>query len=49
MRSVIHATLAKREGSPNNIAQAVLALIDNDYIYGVNLPVDGGRTIYAPD
>ncbi len=45
----IAATLVKREGSPDNIAQAVLALIDNDFVTGVCLPVDGGRTIYAPD
>lgn len=44
----IQATLVKREGSPKNIAQAVLALIDNDFVTGVCLPVDGGRTIYAP-
>jgi len=48
-REVINATLAKREGSPNNIAQAVLMLVDNDYIYGACLTVDGGRTIYAPE
>jgi pteridine reductase len=41
----IAGTLVKREGSPNNVAQAVLALIENDFITGVCLPVDGGRTI----
>jgi pteridine reductase len=46
---VIQATLVKREGSPTHIAQAVLALIDNDFITGVCLPVDGGRTVYGPD
>jgi len=46
-RQVVNATLARREGSPENIARAVLALVENDYIYGVCLPVDGGRTIYA--
>lgn len=45
----IEATLVKREGSPANIAQAVLFLIDNDYVTGVCLPVDGGRTIYSTD
>jgi pteridine reductase len=45
----INATLVKREGSPANIAQAVLFFIDNDFVTGVCLPVDGGRTIYAPD
>lgn len=43
----ISATLAQQEGSPTNIARAVLALFDNDYITGVSLPVDGGRSIYA--
>jgi len=37
----------KREGRSENIAQAALALIDNDFITGVCLPVDGGRTIYG--
>ena len=45
----INGTLVKREGSPSNIAQAVLSFIDNDFLTGVLLPVDGGRTIYAPD
>jgi pteridine reductase len=48
-RQAIEATLVKHEGTPQNIAQAVLALIDNDFITGVCLPVDGGRTIYAPE
>jgi pteridine reductase len=46
-QEAINATLVKKEGSPQNIAQAVLSLIDNDFITGVCLPVDGGRTIYA--
>jgi pteridine reductase len=45
----IRATLVKREGSPANIAQAVLFLIDNDFVTGVCLPVDGGRSVYAPE
>jgi pteridine reductase len=45
----IDATLVKREGSPRNIALAVLHFIDNDFVTGVCLPVDGGRTIYAPE
>ena len=48
-RAAIDATLVKREGSPENIAQAVLFLVDNDFVTGVCLPVDGGRTIFAPD
>ena len=48
-RDAIAGTLVKREGSPHNIAQAVLAFLDNDFITGVCLPVDGGRTIYASE
>ncbi len=45
----INATLVKREGSAENIAQAVLFFLDNDFVTGVCLPVDGGRTIYSPE
>ena len=45
----INATLVKREGRPENIVQAVLRFIDNDFLTGVCLPVDGGRTIYSSD
>ncbi len=48
-RRAIDATLVKREGSPANIAKAVLSFIDNDFVTGVCLPVDGGRTIFAPE
>ena len=41
--------LVKREGSPQNIAQAVLFFLDNDFVTGVCLAVDGGRTIFATD
>jgi len=47
-REAINATLVKREGSPANVAQAVLFFLDNDFVTGVCLPVDGGRTVYAP-
>ncbi len=43
----VNATLVKREGSPANIAAAVLAFVENDFLTGVLLPVDGGRTVYA--
>jgi pteridine reductase len=46
-QEAIDATLVRREGRPENIAQAVLCLIDNDFITGASLPVDGGRTVYA--
>lgn len=48
-QQAINATLVKREGSPTNVAQAVLFFIDNDFVTGVCLPVDGGRTIFAPE
>lgn len=47
-QEAINATLVKREGRPENVAQAVLHFLDNDFLTGVCLPVDGGRTIYAP-
>ena len=43
----VNATLVKREGSPANVAAAVLAFVENDFLTGVLLPVDGGRTVYA--
>jgi pteridine reductase len=45
VQGAIAGTLLGRAGRPENVAQAVLALIDNDFITGVCLPVDGGRTI----
>jgi pteridine reductase len=48
-REAIAATLVKREGSPENVALAVLALVANDFVTGACLPVDGGRTVYAPE
>jgi len=43
----IAATLLKREGSPDDVAKAVLHFIDNDFITGTCLRVDGGRTVFA--
>jgi pteridine reductase len=48
-RQAINATLVRREGRPENIAQAVLFFLDNDFVTGVCLPVDGGRTVFAGD
>ena len=45
VKGAIAGTLLKRAGRPQNIAHAVLFLAENDYITGVCLPVDGGRTI----
>lgn len=44
-KQVIAGTLVRREGRPENVAHAVLFLVENDFVTGVCLPVDGGRTI----
>lgn len=44
-RREIERTLLKRAGHPQNIADAAVLLIRNDYITGVVLPVDGGRLL----
>ncbi len=44
---VIRGTLVQREGSPQNVADAVVFLAENDFVTGVCLPVDGGRSVYA--
>lgn len=41
----IAGTLLKRAGTPEHILQAVRFFIECDYLTGVCLPVDGGRTI----
>lgn len=41
----VAATLLKRPGSPQHVAHAAVFLIENEYVTGVCLPVDGGRTI----
>lgn len=43
----IAGTLVKREGTPEHVADAVLFLLRNDYITGISLPVDGGRSVFA--
>ena len=46
-KAEIAGTLVKREGTPQNVADAVLMMLENDFITGVSLPVDGGRSIYS--
>jgi pteridine reductase len=41
----IAGTLLGRPGRPEHVAQAVAMLLENAFITGVCLPVDGGRTI----
>ncbi len=45
----IDSTLLRCEGGAQSVVQAVLALVDNPFLTGVCLPVDGGRTIYCPE
>lgn len=42
---VVAGTLLNREGTPESVAHTVLYLVENDYVTGVSIPVDGGRTI----
>jgi pteridine reductase len=46
-KEAIAATLTQREGTPQHVARAVLSLVENDYITGACLNVDGGRSVYA--
>ena len=41
----INRTLLKRAGSPEDIVNTVVFLIENDYITGEMIHVDGGRHI----
>lgn len=41
--------LLKRIGTAEQIAHAVQFLCENEFVTGVDLPVDGGRCIYAND
>ena len=48
-RRLAASTLVGRIGSPEAVAHAVRFLCENDFITGVCLPVDGGRSVYAAD
>lgn len=45
VQEAVAGTLLRRRGRPEHVAHAVLFLVENDYVTGVCLPVDGGRTI----
>jgi pteridine reductase len=47
-QSATDTTLVKLPGSPHHVADAAVFLIEHEFITGVCLPVDGGRSIYAP-
>ena len=46
-QELIESTLVKHANDPHAIAAAVKFLIGNEFVTGVSLPVDGGRTIFA--
>ncbi len=48
-RRAIAGTLVERAGRPENVSSAVAFLLENDFVTGVCLPVDGGRTIGRTD
>ena len=43
------STLVGRVGKAENVSHAVQFLCENDFVNGICLPVDGGRSIFAPD
>lgn len=43
----IMATLVQREGSPEDVAEAVVFLEKSKFLTGIEIPVDGGRSIWA--
>ncbi len=45
--AILQQCLLKRHGQPEHVAQAAYFLATHEYITGVCLPVDGGRSIYA--
>ncbi|MBI3322260.1 MAG: SDR family oxidoreductase [Candidatus Omnitrophica bacterium] len=45
-QAALDQTLLRRQGSPEDIAQAVLFFLEgSDFVTGVILPVDGGRSV----
>ncbi len=47
--AIAKSILLGRVGTPQHIAHAVQFLCENDFVTGVCLPIDGGRSIYASD
>lgn len=46
---IAQSVLLKKVGTAQQIAHAVQFLCENDFVTGVTLPVDGGRSIFAND
>ena len=48
-QQMIDSTLVKRADCPESVCQAVRFFLENEFVTGVCLPVDGGRSIFASD
>ncbi len=48
-QEMVDSTLVKLANCPDSIAQAVQFFIDNPFVTGVCLPIDGGRTVFAQE
>ncbi len=48
-QAMIESTLVKTANCPESVSLAVKFFIDNPFVTGVCLPVDGGRSIYATE
>jgi pteridine reductase len=46
-KRILDATLVAREGTVEELTAAIVLLLENRFITGVCLPVDGGRGIFA--
>jgi len=46
-QAALDATLVKRLGEPEDVAQTVRFLAESPFVTGVCVPVDGGRTIFS--
>ena len=48
-KAMVESTLTKNPNCPLSIAQAVDFFVTNQFVTGVCLPVDGGRSVFTPD
>ena len=48
-RRIAASTLVGKVGTAEQVAHAAEFLCENEFVTGVCLPVDGGRSVYAPD
>lgn len=48
-QAMIESTLVKTANCPQSVSLAVKFFIDNPFVTGVCMPVDGGRSIYATE